>query len=99
MLLTDFLVVVISSDLSLSSSTYVVPETSRGIIRWMRIVWLLIIFGVGKFISFYFIDLGVQTQRTCKTLDLEEVQDFAKQIVRGMEHLEKKNITHRFVAN
>jgi len=54
---------------------------------------------VGKFISFYFIDLGVQTQRTCKTLDLEEVQDFAKQIVRGMEHLEKKNITHRFVAN
>lgn len=43
------------------------------------------------------IDLGIQSQPTYKTMDLEKVQDFAKQIVRGMEHLEKKNITHRSV--
>lgn len=33
---------------------------------------------------------------TSRTIDTEELHDFARQIARGMEHLEMKGITHRW---
>ncbi|XP_046461802.1 uncharacterized protein LOC124208127 isoform X3 [Daphnia pulex] len=35
---------------------------------------------------------------TSRTIDTEELHDFARQIARGMEHLELKGITHRDLA-
>ena len=35
---------------------------------------------------------------TSRTIDAEELHDFARQIARGMEHLERKGITHRSVS-
>lgn len=34
---------------------------------------------------------------TSRTIDTEELHDFARQIARGMEHLELKGITHRYI--
>lgn len=54
-----------------SSSSYVIPNCYRGLLK-----------------SF----------PTGRTIDTEELHDFARQIARGMEHLETKGITHRYGA-
>lgn len=60
-----------STGSSHSSSSYVIPNYYRGLLKAFP---------------------------TSRTIDTEELHDFARQIARGMEHLELKGITHRDLA-
>jgi len=79
------------SSSSHSSTSYVIPNYYRG-----TKAFHFTIFPNYILCSNFLIKGFLKACPTSRSIDTEELHDFARQIARGMEHLENKGITHRF---